>query len=191
MRDPAEDNYAYGVEGVRGDSDLDLISADVATDSRQLTAVIRTDTLRDQEPYAPGKSYDFYFRIAEVTFLVKATTGMGSESYILYAQNRAVGADDPYSGFFDQLGEVTGVFDVAKREIRATVPLDLMARYYEVRRGVVVSEFFVISFIHYGEGRTTLLDGFSGPSGASSRQDEARSDATYKAGTPSCVKVGK
>jgi hypothetical protein len=99
----------------------DLLSADVASDGRTLTAVMRMADLPAMDPAAPlGRRYTVLFHVGfgEVEWFVTART---TPSGAVFTYGRS---EEPY-GLVPQaldLGLGRGVVDTARREVRVHVP---------------------------------------------------------------------
>lgn len=149
-----------------GDSSLDIVSADVATNARTITAVIRVAKLSNPDTMAPeGEYYAFNF-----------TAGAGQGGHSLYAMLSPVG--NSFEG-----GAGTGVVDTAKSEIRISVPLSYWTGPDAVFPGPPFHGFIVYADINNNVQPI--------PTTLTVLGDTATSKATYKPGTPSCVAVGK
>jgi hypothetical protein len=176
VTDLASDSGPLAAQGQTSgyDASLDIVSADVATDAKNLTAVIRVKKLTPFTPSAPdtnsplGREWQFNMLIN------------GNHPYGLTA------FDGPFGPNFTT-GAKGGVLDYAHNEIRITQPLSAMP--FALPKGSVMNSLqaTVYSVIQLdqtaGFGYATILG----------QEDTAAGKATtkYFAGTPSCVKVGK
>lgn len=154
---------------------LDIVSADVATDTKLITAVIRVTDLSDKSDpsITAGRKY-------EVSFSVDG----GAATGVVY--------DGP-AGTYANYG--TAVLDVARNEIRWTAPL----KEVEKQRRVTITP----GRTKLTSLRAKAFAGITVPSQVSDPQsgniqfvdgvyfdDSAAPTSVYLAGSPSCVKVG-
>jgi hypothetical protein len=169
VTDPADDGGpAKGAAGAQtNDPNLDIVSADVATDATRLTAVIRVKKLSDPDTMMPaGRHWSITFTVGSTGVEVATTTGPLATNY--------------------QQGNSGGTIDTAHNEIRVTMPLANVPGV-KIVKGSVLQNFHVsasggIGFRRadgIGEGMVPVL------------MDEATTTKTYVAGTPSCVKIGQ
>ncbi|MDX6197657.1 MAG: hypothetical protein QOJ79_808 [Actinomycetota bacterium] len=170
--------HDVGGPGLYGPAEpaLDIVSADVAADAKTITAVLRVNKLAKSASSAPGGlSYRVQFSAPgesdENMYLSAATTGAADT---FAAGTRAITAN-----LSTKLADATGVFDLAKNEIRISVPLATFAA-----QGVKVGTPLSFSGLDQTSARLT-------PTGSSSFADVALSEKGYKVGTPSCVVPGK
>ena len=149
-----------------GDASLNIVSADVATNATTITAVIRVQKLSDPDLMAPqGRFYELQF------------TGTSQQIGVpIYAMLSPAG--NTFEG-----GAGTGVVDVAKNEIRISVPLSHWTGAGSVVPGPPFHDFIVYADISNGAEPI--------PTTFTTLGDTATSKATYQPGTPSCVAVGK
>ena len=185
-------DLAPETRGVYGDNDLDVVSADVATNAKYVTAVIRTATLRETSPDSPaGRMWELWFAVDGKRFRLSAAVAPdGPTAEVSYES--APGQPISMLG----LGPATLKLDVARREVRITAPVSRLAPHVSLRRGTVLSGLVVHTYKHYGvsgEGQRNLPDNDApdlGSSGFGSGTDTARSNRRYVAGGASCVRVG-
>jgi hypothetical protein len=174
LTDAKGDGYpTTAAEAGPSDDALDILSADVATNAKQLTAVLRLSKAATSADSAPTG-----FR-----FLVLFTTP-GSDDPVYLSAASTPGLGETYSFGTDAAdgltdgGEATGVFDAAKNEVRITASLsDLSSVAGKLKPG-------------------TKLTGLNANSSRDFQAvityaDRAEGGKTYVAGTPSCVAVGK
>lgn len=187
VEDPKDDTFALRYqETVRdlggpaaygpGEPALDIVSADVAADAKTLTAVLRVNKLAKAAQTAPG-GLSFRVQFSSPTeedenmYLSASTTGT-TDTFT--AGTRAITAN-----LSTKLADATGVFDLAKSEVRISVPLATFAAA-GVKAGTI------LSFAGLDQTSARLT-----PTGSSSFADVARSEKVYKVGAPSCVVPGK
>jgi hypothetical protein len=157
----------------------DILSGDVATDDRTITAVIRVVGLAKNTPSSPtGMQWRLDFSVAgSITplFLQAYATPFGDGFDIGSTDG---GTSTSYAG-----ATVTGVFDLERSEVRISAPLSAP------KDEVIIAPGSRIESLHVSAGRFYNTAG-DHPS-VSERTDEAESSRTYTAGTPSCVPVGR
>lgn len=156
------------------DPNLDLVSGDVATKGRTVTAVIRTAELALSDPAAPtGRAYYANFTVGATTlYLSAALDGSGAATYS--------------AGYLDTtrqgLGAVTGTIDVAKKEVRISAPVSIFAAQAKIKDGTKIMDLNLLAQRYVGDRAVV---------GATPSADDATGGKTYTAGAPSCVAVGK
>lgn len=174
--DPAGDaNGTFLRDGVMPSSEdgVDIVSADVATDAKVLTTVIRVKKLTTSSASAPGGlHWKFFFTVDEVKIYTQAVAATGANPIFRF------GTIDGTSGTSKSLGEAPGVLDVAKNEVRVSVPLSALPA--TVKAGTKINTFDLSAGRYYSAG-VSLSDA----------TDAAASEKTYVAGALSCVTPGK
>jgi hypothetical protein len=167
---------------------LDITSADVASDKKRITVVIRVKKLATSDPaFSPtGQRWNFTFTAdtQELTFTALTDpTGKPTfqASYL-----------DPVQGGSIYGGGVTGVLDLAKNEIRMTAELDLFAAQATIKAGTKLTE------LGADAGAIIAVPDLAGLFGGGSlltlnppANDSAESTKTYVAGSKTCVTVNK
>jgi hypothetical protein len=147
---------------------LDILSADVASNGKVITAVIRVKALTKSEQNSPfGRQWE-----------LTAKDGNSSLGFDVY--------DGPFGTFFSA---GTGVLDYAHNEVRISVPvkdITLPLTPGTVLTGFSVSTSTVVEF----DPAATLGNAFAPPGGS---EDSATAPATvkYMVGALSCVKPGQ
>ena len=149
-----------------GDSSLDIVSADVATNATTITGVIRVAKLASPDVMAPEGMF----------FQINFTGSAGQTGQHLDAQLLPTG--NVFQG-----GAGTGVVDLAKSEIRISVPLSQWTAASTIVPGPPFHNFIV--YADHGNPVVAAPDTFTAAG------DTATSKSTYTPGTPSCVAVGK
>ncbi len=154
---------------------VDIVSADLATNAKTITAVIRVAKLSTTVATSPqGLHAKFIF------------TAPGSE-FPLFLQGSTDSVDGATfsAGYIDQisntLGAANGVFDTANNEIRISAPLSIFSAQAKIKNGSKLSTFELSS------GRYVNGVAFS----FSDSTDTAVGAKSYTAGAASCVKIGK
>ena len=164
ITDPAGD-----VTAVPSDN-LDILSGDIASNAKSLTAVIRVAKLATSDSTAPtGMAYNLRFQV----------DGDAATYYLLSSNTPTTGQVFEYgtvaTNVLTKVGDATGVIDMAKNEIRITAPLD----FGGLKSGAKIGALQAFSQRRF----VALLAGAD-----STVIDDTK---TYKAGAPSCVTVGK
>jgi hypothetical protein len=172
-------------------------SADVATNAKHLTAVVRLRTMRGTDPTqalqglratfwfsAQGAENDYYDVIADLgrvnTFWVE------SADVDFYGAGPAFA----YNGTVNKVGDAVGVVDVKRAEIRITVPLTVFHRGPGgVRKGTSLSGFGASVLQKFGDhpGAPASVT----YAGLHRDGVEAPAHVRYPVGAPSCVPVGR
>jgi hypothetical protein len=186
--------------GVPYSHPLHVRSADVASNRTHLTAVIRVNDLGDPTLAATGEAFTFMFsRHREENYILDGTVwqtgqpqfwaGMTSDPFDPHP-NEVTLADTQW------FGTVQGVVDVAKDEVRITVPLSLLRKHpaHSLKRGAKVTYLSTITATMYGAEQpaaaplpreTPTAVGYGGSFAYGSTR------ITYTLGAPSCVAVGR
>ena len=186
VKDPAGDTSVLP-GGVVKDDALDITSVDVATDKKRITSVIRVKKLAARPTSTPGGAlWQVNFSANDVVFSMSAHSLASGE--IVYTSSYEMAA-----GGSLYPGGTTGVFDLAKNEIRMTAPLALFGSEANIRSGKTV-----ISGLSGNTGVEFVIPDtpnrvFGSPilTYAPISADETTGGKDYKAGTASCVPVGK
>ena len=176
VADPAGD--ATGGLLTPGNNDAwDVVTGDVATDKTNLTTVIRVAKLSKSTSTAPyGSQWRFDFQVNGVKLYTQATSTPFGDKF-------TSGYTDSTSHGFANSG-ATGVFDLAKNEVRVTVPLSTIATQATIKPTGTH-----LSALEASAGDYVNTAG-SSPS-ASYRADDAMGGKDYVSGAASCVAVGK
>ena len=156
------------------DPNLDLVSGDIASTAKVITAVIRTDAQALSDTSAPtGRAYYANFTVGAVEmFLSAALDGTGAATYS--------------AGYIDTtrkgLGAVTGTVDVAKKEVRITAPISIFAEQAAIKPGTKITDLNLLAQRYVGNRSVA---------GVTPSADEAIGGKAYVSGAPSCVVPGK
>jgi hypothetical protein len=165
---PIHDGATYA------DPALDIVSADIATDAKNVTAAIRVAKLTIPDSMAPG---GIFYRF-EFT---------GSESQIAHDLDVKIGptASGGWAPVWQDGTHGTGVIDTAHNEIRITLPMTFFGtgKNAIVPGGPPFHLFKVTADWANPALEAPINDGMFG-------QNITNTTATYKMGTPSCVPVG-
>lgn len=177
----APKRYCEIVKDAEGDAtgqadSVDIVAGDLASNAKQLTAVIRVKKVVASEPTAPlGLYYSMRFTVPgrERPYFVSATRDLQGDYFQFGEVNGNLNSG---------LGEGTGVFDTVKNEIRIHVPA-AMDGSTPLKPGTKIND--VRAFVQRQIGTRTAA--------ALSGADSTPADAlgAYVAGAPSCTAVGK
>jgi hypothetical protein len=180
--DPANDLLSGGfidpqlsAVGRPYDPALDVVSADIANDANTLTGVIRLAKLTVGDPMAPtGRIYRLSYKIR--------STGVGGE---LTAQITPTG-----NLFYGGLG--TGVVDLAKNEVRISVPISRLVGHPTFGPGEGIANLTAMTDLAFpvvpGSGSPQVPIGATAY--AYGGDYTAPAPKAYPVGAPTCVKVG-
>jgi hypothetical protein len=166
-----------------GATALDLRSADITADERDLSVVIRVTNLRDVEAVYVGHVYNFYFRTEGQQFALTANLSNDGNTFRIAAGPVTSGDNATAMG---ELGNIKGVVDAVQNEIRMTVPRALL------RRNGAVGGVTGLKVYAGRELQTTELKGpvvYAGHIGVVNNEDEAISTRSYRIGRRGCVPV--
>lgn len=155
---------------------LDIVSADIASNAKLVTAAIRVAkyTASDSDTAPTGRAWYLEFMVPS------AETPLW-----LGAQVTPTGTLFRY-GWVDgsirrSLGAVEGKIDEAKNELRITAPIGAWAERGSVKPGAKVSSLTAASYNFVGAAAA---------GGSLQPGDDAAGNKTYIGGTASCVKPG-
>lgn len=159
--------------------DLDIVSADIASDARFVTTVIRVADLGTAlEAAGRRNTYRFSFKF-----------GRNSGEVVTYAYRGVDGQQFLFSVPAEGGGNTvkqlpaTGTFDVARNEVRVSIPL-AKAKGSRIMRGD--------TYITRLNASTHRGVGIVPPGvGAATGLDAASTGNRYRVGSPSCVPVGR
>lgn len=156
------------------DPNVDLVSGDIASDAKKITAVIRTSALELSDASAPtGRTYYANFTVNAVKlYLAVAMDGSGEGTFT--------------GGYIDttrkSLGGATGVIDTKAKEVRITAPVSLFAAQASLKAGTEITDLNLLAQRYIGNRSV---------GGVTPSADAAEGGKAYKVGAASCVKVGK
>jgi hypothetical protein len=177
--DPAGDGTGFVLTDqnyLPNDPQLDIVSGDVASDGKSITAVLRLSALEATDTNAPtGRTYYVNFGIGDVELNLSAALDQdGAATYSAGFQDTASRAG---------LGEVTGVLDLAKKEVRIHAPLAIFAEKLPLKAGTK---------LEYVEGLAQRYVGNrTAGRGVTPSADATEPGKAYTIGAPSCVVPGK
>ena len=156
---------------------LDLTGADIASDAKTVTAVLRVAKYTESDGNTAPTGRSWYLDFSVPT---------GEAPLWLGVQVTPTGTLFRY-GWVDgsihrSLGEVTGVIDAAKNELRVSAPTGIWADRGAVKPGSKLTGLVASSYNFVG---------VAAAGGSLQPGDTAESSKSYVAATPSCVAVGK
>lgn len=176
------------------DAQLDVTSADVATDKKNVTVVLRLAALAAADPANPqGRVYEFDFTASEKNFIVMGSLLPGGNSFDVFISDTRFEEGQSGARAATGIGRATGVVDVAAKEVRMTAPLSVFDPHANLRAGT----------IYYLSAWTYRANGMSAQPALEQATIEVTSSlgvgvdeawgrkAYYRAGSPSCVKPGR
>lgn len=172
--DPAGDS-AHGAS-------LDILSADIASNKKVVTAVFRLAAISKSNSDAPtGQGYYFDFTAGGETpiflsYSVTPTTEAFNFGWVDGTIHRTIGA-------------ASGVVDTAKKEIRISAPVGSWTTYGNPKVGSKITGVTLNTYWVVGAYVPNPLGGTSG--GGSLQPADDAAGKTYVAGSASCVTPGK
>ena len=173
--DPKGDATA-GVISSDNEPSWDVVSADIATDAKTLTTVIRVDKLAKSTSSDPlGSQWRFDFFVGETNLYTQATSTPFGDRFV-------VGYTDSTSHAIANSG-ATGVFDEAKNEVRVSAPLSAFDAQAKITPGGKLTQL--------GASAGDYVNTAGGSPSGSFQADDAAGSKPYATGTPTCVLVGK
>lgn len=179
MVDPAGDASFLGA--APNDRSLDIRSADVATDAKTLTGVLRLDAFSAVSPGSPlGRGYYVQFNVPGASFPIYLNLQI-TPDLTRYTWGTLETLPNG-SGRYVRKGDATGVVDGAANELRVSVPLSALATVTRIKPGTKLSAL---------TATTTSVIGTSASGGLVATVDTAESSKSYITGSPSCVVPGK
>lgn len=160
---------------------LDIRSADIASDDKQLTSVIRVEELASLDVGSPGGlSYWFLFTAGGTRFLLNAFRTPHGDYFNVYTISGRPGTSSAGAATTRIIGPADGILDEDASEIRLTAPLSMFAAYQPISAGLALKDLHAESFYQVSAvvGR------------ANHTADVANTTASYRASARSCVRVG-
>lgn len=192
VKDRTGDTYAVSPQNappagspVHGPQDdyLDLVNADLASDGKNLTAVVRVRKLARTSTTSPlATTY-------ALTFSVPGRPGSATLRAQLHSKGAAYEAlTTSAADVSTYLGPALGAIDFQKNEVRMTVPVSVFKSYAAIKRGTKLKP------VETTTGRGTSAPALATPGApAPSRgldADIATGGKTYAVGARSCLRVG-
>ena len=176
----ATDQPGLAVSGLN-QPDLDIVSADVASNGRSVTTVVRVQHLGTAlEAAGRRNQYRFSFHLGAYGDVVTyAYRGVDGEKFHVTVPTEGESTTKT-------LLPASGVFDVARNEVRVTLPLKQASGDRRMRTKTYFSRLTADTFRGVGP-----VAGVAGGVGVSTGVDHAATASRYLAGSPSCVQVGR
>lgn len=195
------DPTGAGLPGAPQDANADILSADISSNMKALTAVIRLKSLASPDTSWPE---------AHFYMLSWVVPGHSSPVYLgaTIDPNPASAAYGPQFVFGDggefpsssngvliyynvSKATVKGTVDTAKNTITLSVPISQLKGYGTYKPGTTFSAITVgTQQLLNGPVLPTNVPGFGGSAAFGFTSDSAVATKSYVAGTPSCVKPG-
>lgn len=168
VQDAAGDATGFVVTGLPlpSDANLDILSADIGTGKKTLTAAIRLAAL-GKDSTTVSDTYYFNFVVGDTKYFLEAQYD-GSASSFTAGDFSATG------GQRHTLGAVDGKIDPVKKTVTITAPVST----WGFKSTSALSGFDVLGQRFLGTSTT---------GGATPTADEATSDKVYKGGNPTCL----
>jgi hypothetical protein len=166
------------------DDGMDIVGGDIASDAKSFTAVIRLKSVKSSGLGQLGRDLQMTFDLAGAeapVWIGYTTSAYGGDVF----QYGLIGMGE--AGVTSPTGDAVGIIDVAKNEIRMTVPTGAMNALGKAKPGSKVSNIAVTASQLVGIApNPTGTYGFNSQS-----MDDAAGTKSYVAGQLSCVKPGK
>jgi len=177
MTDVPGDAVLVGPEG--NDDALDILSGDVASDAKTLTAVVRLKAYSSPDPHAPlGQKVYISFNAPGDTNLIYLAASIDPGLGVSYSWGEQT-VSAAGTGSYSKVGNATG--SIIGNEVHIHVPVaDVLAKA-NVKPGSKLSGVLA---------ETRLLIGAAG-GGLVEQVDAAEGTKSYAAGAKSCVTPGK
>lgn len=162
------------------DPNVDIVSGDVASNAKMITAVLRLASFSETDPQAPlGRGYYLLFNAPGLDFPIYFNFQITPDLKRYTWGTRETLATG--SGSYVRKGVATGAIDTAKGEIRISVPVAEVGTVGVVKPGAKFTNL---------TANSTVVIGTSATGGLVSTVDEATGAKPYVSGYPSCVKPG-
>ncbi|MDQ1710784.1 MAG: hypothetical protein QOE45_234 [Frankiaceae bacterium] len=179
---------------VPGDSSVDLVGGDFASNAKTITAVIRVDKLVKTNPQAPlGQQYFVLFNVKGVPDLLTLSVGIyptGDEYKFGYQ------AEDPNTGVNTSytVGDAKGSYSEAKGELRISADIAKFPQGKKIKLGAQVTNLKVEARRVVGQRKVPSQDtpaGVRAPLGGLTLVFDDATGKNYTLGAKSCVAIGK
>jgi hypothetical protein len=155
---------------------VDIVSGDVAADTKFLTTVLRVKKLAASSATAPGGlHWKFFVTVGGSTIYTQVIAPVGGSPSFGY------GHIDPTAGTSSRDGDAQGVLDLAKNEVRVSIPAGSLP--VKLKTGTRIDTLEPNAGRYYGSP--------TGSPSLSDSTDLATSSKVFKVGQLSCVKPGK
>ncbi|HVF04722.1 MAG TPA: hypothetical protein VNA20_07780 [Frankiaceae bacterium] len=172
---------------------LDIVSADLASDTRWLTTAVRVADLQLPTGISShGLGHSLYFRAGEHRYVVYAYAVPSGRYAGLYRVTwDGVGTPLEQNGTARTEEEITArtrvTYDVARSEVRVSVPVTAFAADGGLRPGTRIDE---IQAVTWRDRQVSADPVLAGRWGERDGADAAAATNAYTAGRPSCLKPG-
>ena len=194
IKDPVGDTGSPAPDAAL-DAQLDITSADIATNSKNVTVVLRLAQLTAADPTNPqGRIYEFDFTAHEKNFIVMGSLLPGGNTFGVYISDSRFEEGKSGARAATGIGEATGYVDTVHKEVRITAPTSTWAKYAPLTKNTTI--YYLVAFTYRANGLSAQSGG-QGPLPVSVTGafglgvDEAWGrKAYYLAGNASCVKPG-
>lgn len=178
VSDPAGDVVVEGQ--AYSDPSLDILGADMASDSKRVTVVLKMGAVDLIDPKAPlGRSVYFTFNTPGTKLPMYLSASFDPALGVLYDFGAVIGTG--YSSTNFSTTAASGSIDAAKKTITISAPADI-GGLMKPTPGRVLSGMGVRSTVLVGVARAGLVFDADGA---------ANKAGSYKTGSPSCVAVAK
>lgn len=189
VRDAVGDTTSVAPNAV--DRQLDITSADVAVDEREVVVVVRLDALEAADPTAPqGRTYEFDFTAKEQNFLFVASLLTGGSTFGVYISDQRVEENKSGARSATGIGPAQGTVDVAHRQLIMRAPLSVFAPHARLLSGTAVYHLAAFTYRANGTAAESVVAGHRPGAAASAGlgvdQAWGRS-TTYRVGRPNCA----
>lgn len=152
-----------------GNQSLDIVSGDLATNAKTITAVIRVAKLTAEDTMSPtGRYFEFAFTYEGSGYAIKA----------LLTPTGNIWAD----------GKGTGVVDTAKNEVRISMPIDQLTGHPVFKPGALITDMLIRTDVGNPAIKETPF--LALPLTFLYAGDKAPSTKKYPINAASCVRVG-
>jgi hypothetical protein len=177
------------------DAQLDITSADIASNTSWVTVVLRLTDLTAADPANPqGRIYEFDFTAQEKNFIVMGQLLPGGNVFSVYISDQRFEEGQSGARAATGIGEATGIVDTKHHEVRITARTSIFAPYAKLAKNTTI--YHLVAFTYRANG-ASLQNGGQGPGPISITGsfglgvDEAWGrKAYYLAGGKSCVRPG-
>jgi hypothetical protein len=174
-----------GRSGLPNQADVDVTSADVASNSRYVTTVVRVAHLGASLAAAPRTTaYWVFFHIGKTDYYTAATRYPDAETFTLNGGSAAEGNSQVPTPLTTYYSAVTGAFDVANDQVRVNVPMSVLLKDGPVTQGRFISGIAAETFVDAG------LNAAVGAAVGGQTDISDTTDGRYRIGSPSCLMPG-
>lgn len=206
LRDPIGDTSPQEDVADGYGSEVDIVSADVATDARVLTAVVRLRDLASADPAHAlyGRTYEFFFTIGvERSYSLHAQFGNPTVATLFWHSEPWTNPEDERAGLLvagartERLAGATARVVAARNEVRITVPLTAFGLHRDgIKRGTRLYDFAALTDRSVGDFPGSPLPSEAGGArwyvhpGVPWDVANGTRSAHYVVGARSCVRPG-